>query len=166
MKSITTKKALDRAVERAMKAHYLVDTGVVGTVNMVLLQVGDESYCETWSTGDDVDSGKHGRFQAFGDHQSGEVLISSFGDQKSLHLIGKGNQEHGILLLIQRTGDVFTVVWNSDVPADKAVFFMTATSDSILVQLIGMLAEKYFTSINNSDLQNAVAMLIGGDSDD
>ena len=166
MKPVITKKALERAIDRAMNAQYLVDTGVLGTVNMILLQFGGESHCETWITGSDAVSGNHARFQAYGDHKSGEVLISSFGDRKSLHLIGKGKEEHGVLLLVQRTGDVFTVVWNSDLPETKAVFFMTATDDALLVQLISLLAEKHFPSIESSAVDQAVAQLVGGDSDD
>ena len=166
MKPIISKKALDRAVQRAMKAQYLVDTGVIGTVNMVLLQMGDETFCDTWVTGDATDVGSHARFQAYGNHLSGEVLISDIGNPPSIHLIGRGNEEHGVMLLVQRTGDVFTVVWNADYSDDKSVFFMTATADSVLIQLIGWLAEKHFPTINNSDLQNAVTMLMGGDSDD
>ena len=163
MKSIVSKKALDRAVQRALKAQYLVDTGVVGTVNMVILKTGGESFCEAWITGDNADSGSHPRFQAYGDHQSGEVLISNLGNPPTLHLIGKGKEEHGVFLLVQRTADVYTVVWNSDLANDKSVFFMTATADKILIQLITMLAEKHFPSIQDDVVANAVALLLGGD---
>ena len=166
MKPIITKKALEQAVERAMKARYLVDTGVIGTSNMVLLQFESESYCEAWITDNAISTGSHPRFQAFGDHVTGEVLISSFGDHPSLHLIGKGHKEQGQLLLIQRTGEVFTVVWNSDLEENRSVFFMTATDDKLLIQLITYLAEKHFPSIKSEDVQQSLSSLMGGSNDE
>ncbi len=166
MKTIITKKALNRALERAKSAKYLVDTGVVGTINMALMQIANESFCEAWVTGDNAASGKHIRFQAYGTEISGEVLISNFGDPPSLHLVGKGQDEHGVVLLVQRAGDVFTVVWNSDLPDNKAVFFMVATSNALIVQLISLLAEKHFSDIKSDDLQKAIALLTGGRCDE
>lgn len=166
MKSLISRRALDKAIERAMTAKYLVDTGVVGTVNAVLLQIGEESLCDAWVTADVAEPGKHCRLQAFGDNLSGEVLISSFGDPPSLHLVGRGREEHGKLLLVQRTGEVFTVVWNSDLIDKKSGFFMTATDDKLLVQLIAMLAQKHFPLISEVSVEHAVAFLMGGASDD
>ena len=166
MKTIVTKKALEKAVERALKAQYLVDTGVVGTNNMVLAQVGDMSFCEAWLVENAEENNDHVRFQAYGNRLSGEILISNYGEHNSVHLVGKGRDEHGLVLLIQRTGDIFTVVWNQDIPDNRATFFMTATDDVLLIQLITLLAEKNFPYVKGDDVQRAVALLMGGDSDE
>ena len=166
MKTLVTKKALEKAIERAMNAQYLVDTGVIGTHNMVLAQVGDVSFCEAWLVENAETVQGHARFQAYGDKLTGEILISNYDDQKSVHLVGKGRAEHGLVLLIQRTGDVFTVVWNCDLPENRATFFMTATDDTLLVQLITLLAQKHFPSIDVDSVEKAVTLLMGGDADE
>ena len=166
MKTIISKKSLEKAVARALKAQYLVDSGVVGTTNMMLFTLGNESICAAWRVQNVDDIKRQIRFQAFGDNCSGEILVSNFGEQKTVHLVGKGREEHGMILLIQRTGDIFTVVWNQDIPDNRATFFMTATDDVLLIQLISLLAEKNFPSIESSAVDQAVAQLMGGDSDD
>ncbi len=165
MKRNLTKKALENAIERAKRAKYLVDTDIAGAVNLVLLNISGTSFCNAWQTGDSEEAISHVRFLAFGDSTSGEVLISCFGDSPGLHLIGKGREEHGKLLLVRRLGDVFTVVWNCDEPDNKATFFMTATDDVLLIQLITLLAEKHFIKISGDNVQSSVALLMGGVSD-
>lgn len=166
MKPIITKKALEKAIDRAMNAQYLVDTGAVGSLNMVLAQVGDMSVCDAWLVEDTEVMRGHVRLQAFGDKLHGEILMSNFGENKTLHLVGKGREEHGIVLLIQRTGDIFTVVWNCDAPDNKATFFMTATDDVLLIQLIALLAEKYFPNVSGESVNRAISFLMGGESDE
>lgn len=163
MKSILTKKALAKAIERAMKAEYLVDTGAIGTVNLVLMEVDNIGFCDSWVVGSEEPIKDHVRFQAFGTKTSGEILVSNFGERKSVHLIGKGDEEHCTLLLVQCTGGVFTVVWNCDLPDKKSTFFMTATADILIIQLITLLAEKNFPNVNGEAVQRAVTQLMGGD---
>jgi hypothetical protein len=166
MKTIISKRALDKAVDRAMKAQYLVDTGAVGSINMVLAQIGDTEFCDAWVV-DNADALKENvRFQAFGNRLHGEILMSNFGEHKSVHLVGKGREEHGLVLLIQRTGDVFSVVWNCDLPDKRTTFFMTATDDVLLIQLITILAEKNFPTVNSESVQRAVSLLMGGASNE
>lgn len=162
MKKVISQKNLESAIMRSMKAKYYVDTDVNGATNMVLFRFGGKENCITWRTVDSENFRNHVRFQAFGDEKSGEVLMSSLGEHANMHLLGKGNDEHGVLLLIQRVDDVFSVVWNSDLPENKATFFMSVTDQVVLIELIGLLAGKLFPTIKSDKLDKAITLLIGG----
>ena len=43
---------------------------------------------------------------------------------------------------------------------------MTATDDTLLVQLITLLAQKHFPSIDVDSVEKAVTLLMGGDADE
>lgn len=163
MKTIVSKKALEKAVERALKAEYLVDTGAIGTVNLVLMQIDNIGFCETWAVESAEAIKGHVRFQAYGTKTDGEILISNYGKEQSVHIIGRGQDEHGLVLLVQRTDNVFTVVWNCDLAESRSVFFMTATDDHLLIQLILFLAQKHFPSIQYDEVERALSLLMGVD---
>lgn len=168
MKTIISKKAFNNAIERYKKANNVVNTNIIGTVNMVLMEFGNEAFCETWKTMSEEsdDSPKHVKFYAFGDAKSGEILIIDYGEHASVHLVGKGKEEYAKVLLIQRTNEGFTIVWNSDLPESRAMFYMTATDDAIVVQIICALAEKNFPAISSDAVQKSVALLMEGVTDE
>lgn len=172
MKSVFSEKEFSNILERYKKADYRVNTNITGSTNMAMLELGDESYCETWKVkyedhDDYFDHPKHVNLFAYGDSKSGEILITGYGGHESaVHLVGKGREGRAKVLIIQRTGDGFNVVWNSDLPENKATFYMTVTDKVLLKQLIELMAEKYFPTVNRDTVQESTTLLTEGNDDE
>ena len=149
-------KALKKAIG---EAQYYIDSATVGTVNAYFMFTDNGLSYDSWIAETEADSKEHLRILAFGNADKSRVLCCNISEQFKVELFGAGKRRSGRILFIQREGDSFNVVYDQDNFDGTECLKMTVTSDAIMVQILLLLVQELFPSVEATTISKVLGTL-------
>lgn len=160
MKFIETKSDLKEVKKTLKAATYVVDSTMLGTTNVYFMFSDNNLSFDFWTNDSEAERLKHACIMAYWNEDNGNVTIYNTSKDFRAKLFGTGKHHSGRILYIQRNYDMFTIVYNKDNAEGKHCFRMTATEDTVMIQVILMLISELFPTIDSVVADNAIAILI------